>query len=87
MRIKPQYHIDYYEDDISVVEHLPDGTERFVTSLSATAAMVWDGLERGMSREALLDAVSNEFAVDPALVEKDMDALLRQLLALGYAEE
>ena len=87
VKIKSQYYINYDEDDISIMERLTDGGARFVSPISATAAMAWDGIERGLGREALIDAVANEFSVDPALVAADLDALLTRLLTLGYAEE
>ena len=87
MRIKPQYFIDYDDVELSVMERLPEGGERIVSPISATAAMVWDGLERGMDREALIDAVATEFSADYEQVSADLDALLARLLALGYAEE
>ena len=48
--------------------------------------MAWDGIERGMDREALIDAVAAEFSAPRSVVEPDLDALLAQLTALGYAE-
>lgn len=87
MRIKPEFYISYDEDDISIMRRLPDGAEEYVSPISASAAMAWDGIERGMDREALIDAVANEFSYPRSLVEADLDALLAQLAALGYAEE
>ena len=88
MKIKPEFSVRFDEDDICIVRTRPDGTEEFVSPLSASAAMAWEGVERGMSREAIVDAVTGEFdGADRAAVERDLDALLSQLLALGFAEE
>lgn len=88
MKIKPEFSVRFDEDDICIVRVMPDGTEEFVSPLSASAAMAWEGIERGMDREAIAEAVATEFdGADRATVERDLDALLAQLLALGYAEE
>jgi len=88
MKIKPEFSVRFDEDDICIVRTRPDGTEEIVSPLSASAAMAWEGVERGMSREAIAEAVATEFeGADLAAVERDLDALLAQLLALGYAEE
>ena len=88
MRIKPEFSVRFDEDDICVVRERPDGTEEYVAPLSASAAMAWEGFQRGMSREAIVDAVANEFGgADRAQVAADLDALAAQLIALGYAEE
>ena len=88
MRIKPEFSVRFDEDDICVVRERPDGTEEYVSPLSASAAMAWEGFQRGMSREAIVDAVANEFGgADRAQVAADLDALAAQLIALGYAEE
>lgn len=88
MRIKPEYSICFDEDDICIVRRCPDGTEEFVSPLTASAAMAWEGVERGMSREAIVDAVATEFdGADRDAVGRDLDELLAQLIALGFAEE
>lgn len=88
MKIRPEFTINYEEDDISIVRRCEDGTEEMVSPLSASAAMAWEGIERGMDRTALVDAVMTEFGVaDRAQIEADLDALCAQLIALGYAEE
>lgn len=88
MKIKPEFSVRYDEDDICIVRVNPDGTEEFVSTLSASAAMAWDGVEHGLTREAIIDAVAGEFdGADRDTVERDLDALLAQLLALGFAEE
>jgi hypothetical protein len=47
--------------------------------LNATAAHVWKGLERGMSRDALLQDLMAAFEVEPLLAETELDRLLAEL--------
>ncbi|MGM9614183.1 MAG: PqqD family protein [Oscillospiraceae bacterium] len=87
MKIKPEFSVRFDEDDICIVRLGPDGTEEFVSPLSASAAMAWEGIERGLSRETLIEMVANEFdGADRETVAADLDALMAQLIALGYAE-
>lgn len=87
MKIKPEYSLRY-EDDISIVQTLPDGTEREICPLSDTAAMAWEGIERGMDRVAIAESIVHEFdGAEPGRVASDLGALITQLIALGYAEE
>jgi len=88
MKILPEYSIDYESDDITIVRREPDGSRREVSPLSPSAAMAWEGFQRGMSREAIVDSIVGEFdGADRAVVERELDALAAQLIALGYAEE
>ena len=89
MRIKKEYSLRYDDDGtISVVQTLPDGSEREICPISDTAAMAWEGIEKNLPRQMLVDAIVNEFAgADAAVVEQDLDALIAQLTQLGYIEE
>ena len=88
MKIKPEYTLRFEEGDISIVRLRPDGREEPVSPLSDSAAMAWEGLEKGVDREGIIDAVANEFeGADRAAVAADLDAFMAQLIALGYAEE
>jgi hypothetical protein len=51
--------------------------------LNATAAHVFRGLERGLSREALLDGLCAEFDVERAVADAELDRLLEDLAARG----
>lgn len=87
MKIKPEFTVRFDEDDICIVRLRPDGTEEFVSPLSASAAMAWEAIERGLGRDAIIDMVANEFdGASRDLVAADLDALMTQLIALGYAE-
>jgi hypothetical protein len=88
MKIKKEYSLRYDLDDILIVQHLADGTEKEITSISQSAAMAWEGIERGVSRQTIVAGIVGEFdGADEALVAQDLDALMAQLVALGYAEE
>ena len=88
MKIKPEFILSYEEGDISIMRCRPDGTMEYVSPLSDAAAMAWEGFQRGVSRESIIDAVVNEFdGAEPRAVAEDLDALTAQLIALGYAEE
>ncbi len=87
MKIKPEYTLRY-EEDICIVKKEPDGAEREICPLSDTAAMAWEGIERGHSREDIVRAIMDEFeGAEPGQVERELDALMDRLVALGYAEK
>ena len=88
MKIKPEYTVRFEEGDVCVVRLRPDGREEYVAPLTDSAAMAWEGLARGASRETIVDAVANEFeGASRDAVARDLDAFFAQLLALGFAEE
>lgn len=50
--------------------------------------MAWEGLERGIAFDTLVDAIVTEFdGAAKEAVAADLKALMAQLVALGYAEE
>ena len=88
MKIRPEFTIDYELDDITIVRVNPDGTREELSPIGASAAMAFEGFQHGLSREAIIDSIVNEFAgATPELVGSELDALAAQLIALGYAEE
>lgn len=88
MKLKPEYSVRYDEDDICIVRLTPAGGEEYVTTLTASAAMAVDAFQRGMTREAVIEAVMTEFNVpDRDRIAADLDVLVRQMIALGFAEE
>lgn len=87
MRIKEEYSLAYDLDGVSIVRTLPGGVRQEICPISETAAMAWEGIERGMDRQTIIDAIAAEFdGADPATVARDLDALVTQLTALGYIE-
>ena len=88
MKIRPEYSLDYTMDDISIVRTEPDGTVREVSPLSASAALAWEGFQKGLSREAIVESIVYEFSgVSEELVARELEEFAAQLIALGYAEE
>jgi hypothetical protein len=51
--------------------------------LNATAAAVFRGLERGLGREALLDALCAEFEVEREEASRELERLLAELAERG----
>jgi len=47
--------------------------------LNATAASVWQGLERGMDREALVGKLCQDFEVDADTAGDELDRLIGEL--------
>ena len=87
MKIKKEYTL-LYDDQISIVQTMPDGTQREVAPISDTAAMAWEGIAKGVDRKRLVDAIVNEFSgADAATVERDLDGLIAQLRELVYIED
>jgi len=88
MKIKPEFALQYELDDIAIVRKNADGTVTELSPISETAAMAWEGIERNIAFDALVDAIVTEFAgATKDAVAADLKALMAQLVALGYAEE
>ena len=88
MKIRKEYFIKYDEDDILIMKHGPGGKDEVICPISMTAAMAWDGFDRGMSRESLIEAIVGEFdGASEEIVSIELDALASRLIELGYAEE
>ena len=88
MRIKPEFALQYELDDIAIVRKNADGTVTELSPISETAAMAWEGIERNIAFDDLVDAIVTEFAgATKEAVAADLKALMGQLLQLGYAEE
>ncbi|MCD8321870.1 MAG: PqqD family protein [Oscillospiraceae bacterium] len=87
MKIKEQYVLRYDMDEIYIAEKTTEGL-RDICPISETAAMAWEGLERGMEKKELARRITDEFSgAELAQVEQDLDALIVQLAQLGYIEE
>ena len=88
MKIKPEFALQYDLDDITIVRKNADGSVTELSPISETAAMAWEGIERSIAFDALVDAIVTEFAgAAKDAVAADLKALMAQLVALGYAEE
>lgn len=88
MKIKPEFQLQYELDDITIVRKNADGTVTELSPISETAAMAWEGIERNIAFDDLVDAIVTEFAgATKEGVARDLQALMAQLVQLGYAEE
>jgi hypothetical protein len=67
-----------YLGDEAIVLHV--GTKRYYR-LNPTAAVFWEGMEKGLSHDALLDRACVEFTVDRDEADRELRGLLLQLEA------
>ena len=51
--------------------------------LNATAAVIWTSLEQALEPPRIVDALVEEFAVDPATAEAEMERVIEDLRARG----
>ena len=55
--------------------------------INDVGSLVWDLLEYDTTRDALIEAVTAEFDVDPAQAGDDIDSLVSQLSDAGLVEQ
>lgn len=55
-------------------------------TLNESGALLWRALERGADRRALTQALTDEYEVEPAQAERDVDEFLRTLSEAGCLE-
>ncbi len=55
--------------------------------LNETAAFIWQAIEAGESREAIVELVTNHFEVDATTATLEIDNLLVQLQSRGLINE
>jgi hypothetical protein len=55
--------------------------------INDVGSLVWDLLEHDTTRDALIEAVTAEFDVDPAQAGGDIDSLITQLADAGLVEQ
>ena len=83
MTVHPDYRLQYDLDGICL-ERREGEDWVWYCDVSDTAAMAWEGLEKRLPREQLIDRLCTEFdGADPDAVARDLDALTAQLTALG----
>ena len=56
-------------------------------SLNDAGALLWRTLERGADQETLVQALTEEYIVDPAVAQKDVEAFLEKLSKIGCLEK
>ena len=88
MRIKPAYMLRKVVDVYVIIGIGSDAyNPNRIMSVNETDAFLWGLLEKGTDREALVDALLQDFEVDRATAEKDVDAFLAQIREKGLIEE
>lgn len=55
-------------------------------TLTETASVIWDAMERGASRTEIVDCVLDEFEIDRETVENDVDEFLSKLKQYEFLE-
>ena len=55
-------------------------------TLNESGALLWRALEQGADRRALTQALTDEYEVEPAQAERDVDEFLRTLSEAGCLE-
>ena len=54
--------------------------------LNETAKVIWQCLEKGLDREAIVETILSEYDVDRDLVEKDLDSFINTLKGANVIE-
>jgi hypothetical protein len=57
-----------------------------VLGLNLVGARILEWIDRGISRSAMIEKLAEEFDVNPAELQADVDAFVRELVALGIVE-
>ncbi len=87
MKIKPGYILRNVLDMYVV---MGIGREAYqpnrIMSVNETGAFLWELIEKGAERDALVDAMLGKYEVDRATAAKDVDAFLAQLTDKGLVE-
>lgn len=55
-------------------------------TLTETASVIWDALERGATRTEIVDCMLDEFDIDRETVENDVDEFLSKLKQYEFIE-
>ncbi len=73
-----------------VVVAVGDAAESFngIITLNSTGAFLWEKLAEGCdSKEALVSALLEEYDVEKAIAEKDVDAFIARIKEVGVLED
>ena len=54
--------------------------------LNDTAKLIWQGLEKGMDKDAIVDMILAEYDVERELAEKDFDKFVNALIGANIIE-
>ena len=62
------------------------GEQNGLFALTETEAFIWEQIDKGLNEAEILDAVLNEFDVDPQTAIADIDGFLNHLSSYGIIE-
>ena len=71
-------------DDEVVILDVPSG--RYF-GLNDVGALIWDLLDGDHDRDAILDAITDDFDIDRPTAASDLDSLLAELTGAGLVED
>lgn len=55
-------------------------------TMTETAALIWENLEKVDSLEEMIDLVMQEYEVDQETAERDVTALVNELVRIGFIQ-
>ena len=58
-----------------------------VAVMNELSAFLWERLQKDVSRQELLNAILEEYDVDAETCERDLDAVLKDMLEMGVIGE
>jgi hypothetical protein len=87
MKIRDGYMLSEVAGTPVVVPLGTQGSFHNMIKLNATGKFLWERLQNDTTRAALADAMIEEYGIDRALAEKDLDAFLGTLASFGALEE
>jgi hypothetical protein len=59
---------------------------RGMLKLNSTAADVWLGIDRGLSKSEICDFLMEKYEIDRETLEKDVDNSIKSLIEQGFVE-
>jgi len=88
MKIRKGYFLRPVLDMFIVMDRDARGAlSRQIMSTNETGAFLWNLLEQGAEKAELVEKMTQEFEVEAAAAEKDVEAFLRQLKDKALIEE
>ena len=84
MKLHPDY-ITHMSGDEQVIVATGDSAKRFcgIAKGNETTAFIVDCLKEETSKEAIIEALASQYAVEKALVEEDVTMVLTKLDQIG----
>lgn len=72
-----------------VVVAVGEASKKFrgMIKLNETAAEVWKGIDKGLSKLEICDAICEEYEVERDVVERDVEKVVGELVANGFVTD